>query len=148
MNGSMESARLTEKSMGGVTILTVKQGLKGRLESLLKSRIDDLVQAGRLQIVINLGEVPFVDSSDIGRLIRSHLSVRRAGGRVRLCRLSERVSASLKLTRLDTVLDIYATEEEALASIAGMEGNQGESSLISTSNPADSQKSGKKPEGP
>ncbi len=113
----MEFARLKEKSIEGVTILTVGQGLKGRLESLLKDRIDDLVKAGSLQIVINLREVPFVDSSDIGRLIRSHLSVRRVGGRVRLCHLSERVLSALKLTRLDTVLEIYATEEEALASI-------------------------------
>jgi hypothetical protein len=40
-----------------------------------------------------------------------------AGGRVRLCNLAERVSAALRLARLDTVLDLYQTEEEALASI-------------------------------
>ena len=43
--------------------------------------------------------------------------MRQAGGRVRLCNLSEKVRTLMKMTRLDTVLDLYATEEEALASI-------------------------------
>lgn len=106
-----------EKNIDGVTILTVEQGLNGALESLLKDRIDDLVQNGRLQIVVDLKQVPYVDSSDIGRIIRAHLSVRQAGGRVRLCNLTERVLAVLKLTRLDTILDLYQNEEEAMAAI-------------------------------
>jgi anti-sigma B factor antagonist len=106
-----------ERDVNGVTILTVGWALKGALESLLKERIDQLVREGRLQIVIDLKHVPYVDSSEIGRLIRAHLSVRRAGGRVRLCNLTERVSAVLRLTRLDTILDLYRTEDEALASI-------------------------------
>jgi anti-sigma B factor antagonist len=106
-----------ERDVNGVTVLTVERVLKGTLESLLKERIDELVREGRLQIVVDLKQVPYVDSSDIGRLIRAHLSVRQAGGRVRLCNLAERVSAVLRLTRLDTVLDLYQTEEEALASI-------------------------------
>lgn len=106
-----------ERDVNGVTILTVGRALKGTHESLLKERIDELVMEGRLQIVIDLKHVPYVDSSEIGRLIRAHLSVRQAGGRVRLCNLGEKVSAVLRMTRLDTVLDLYRTEEEALASI-------------------------------
>ena len=109
--------KLVERSVDGVTILTVTRNLKGTLESLLKDRIDELVEKGCLQIVVDLKEVPHVDSSEIGRLIRAHLSVRQAGGRVRLCNLSERVLAVLKMSRLDTVLDLYQTEEDALASI-------------------------------
>jgi anti-sigma B factor antagonist len=106
-----------ERDINGVTILTVEQGLKGPLESLLKDRIEDLVQEGRLQIVVDLKQVPYVDSSDIGRIIRAHQAVRHAGGRVRLCNLSQRVLAVLKLTRLDTILDLYQNEEEAMARI-------------------------------
>jgi len=99
--------------------LTVERGLKGALEKLLRERIDELVLEGCLQIVVNLKQVPYIDSSDIGRLIRSHFSVRQAGGRVRLCNLSDRVLSVLKMTRLDTVLDLYPSEEKALASILG-----------------------------
>ena len=115
------SDHLQERRIDGVTILTLERGLKGAVEARLKERIDELVQEGCLQIVVDLKEVPYINSSEIGRLIRSHLSVRQAGGRVRLCNLSEKVLSVLKLSRLDTVLDIYANEEEALASIGGDE---------------------------
>ena len=112
-----------ERNVGGVTILTVERSLKGQLESLLKERVDELVLEGNIQIIVNLRKVPYIDSSDIGRLIRSHLSVRQAGGRVRLCHLSDRVLTVLKMMKLDTVLDLYPTEELALASIQGEERN-------------------------
>jgi anti-sigma B factor antagonist len=115
----MVGGRFQERHVGGVTILTVEGGLKGALERLLRERIDELVLEGCVQIVVNLKQVPYIDSSDIGRLIRSHFSVRQAGGRVRLCNLSDRVLSVLKMTRLDTVLDLYLTEEKALANILG-----------------------------
>jgi len=61
--------------------------------------------------------MPYMDSTELGRLIRSHLAVRQAGGRVRLCNLSAKVLTLMRLTHLDTVLDLYQTEKEALASI-------------------------------
>jgi anti-sigma B factor antagonist len=115
----MTSIDLKERKVDGVTILTVEHGLKGEMESVLRERIDRLVQEGSLEIVVDLRHVPYVDSRDIGRLIRSHLSVRQAGGRVRLCNLSEKVMDVLRLTRLDTVLDLYQSEAEALAGIRG-----------------------------
>ncbi len=111
----MANKEFLERNVEGVTILTVERGLKGALESLLKTRIDELVREGKLHIVVDLKQVPYIDSHDIGRIIRAHLSVRQAGGRVRLCNLSDRVLAVLKMTRLDTVLELYGTEEQALA---------------------------------
>ena len=117
----MNGGEFQERNVGGITILTVERGLKGKLETLLKERVDELVMEGSIQIVVNLKQVPYIDSSDIGRLIRSHLSVRQAGGRVRLCNLSDRVLAVLKMMKLDTILDLYPTEELALASIHGQD---------------------------
>ena len=113
----MANRHFQERSVGGVNILTVNGGLKGALEALLKDRIDELVAAGALQIVVDLKHVPYIDSQDIGRIIRAHLSVRKAGGRVRLCNLSNKVLSVLQMTRLDTVLELYPTESEALASL-------------------------------
>lgn len=101
--------------MDKVIILSVEKELKGEGESTLRERLDELVRQGHLQILVDLQHVPYMDSTELGRLIRSHISVRQAGGRVRLCNLSERVTTLMKLTRLDTVLDLYSTEEEALA---------------------------------
>jgi anti-sigma B factor antagonist len=109
---------IREKDVGGIIVLSVDRTLKGSGELSLKERIDELVRDGRLQILVDLRDVPHLDSTELGRLIRAHLSVRQAGGRVRLCNVSERILVLLKITRLDTVLDLYATEEQALTAFA------------------------------
>ena len=106
-----------EREVNGVIVLSVVRELKGAVEATLRQRIDHHVSKGFKKILIDLDGLPYMDSTDLGRLIRCHLSVRQAGGRVRICNISEKVWEILKLTRLDTVLDLYHTEEEALASI-------------------------------
>ncbi len=108
---------LRERFVDGVIVLSVVQALKGEGEWKLRERLDELVRQGHLEILIDLRNVPHLDSTELGRLIRAHLSVRQAGGRVRLCNLSERVLTVMRMTRLDTVLDLYGTEEEALAAL-------------------------------
>lgn len=108
-----------ERKSGEVVILSVERTLKGECEAELKERLDGLVREGHLDILINLKAFPYLDSTELGRLIRCHLSVRKAGGRVRLCNLSPRIMTLMQMTRLDTVLDLFGTEEEALAAIGG-----------------------------
>ncbi len=106
-----------ERTVDGVIILSVEHELKGPGETALRERLDGLVRQGHLQILIDLSPVPYMSSTEIGRLIRAHISVRQAGGRIRLYNLSEKVMSVLRLTRLDTVLDIYGTEKEALGAV-------------------------------
>lgn len=113
---------IREKEVNGVIVLSVDRALKGTGEISLKERIDELVAEDRLQILIDMRDVPYVDSAELGRLIRAHLSVRKAGGRVRLCNVPDRVLSLMKITHLDTVLDLYSTEEEALAAFALADG--------------------------
>ncbi|MGH8247849.1 MAG: STAS domain-containing protein [Gammaproteobacteria bacterium] len=112
-----DSIFVREREVDGVIVLSVVRELKGAGEATLKQRIDHLVSKGYKRILIDLNGLPHIDSTDLGRLIRCHLSVRQAGGRVRICNISEQVWALLKLTRLDTVLDLFPTEQEALASM-------------------------------
>ncbi|NWG12168.1 MAG: STAS domain-containing protein [Acidobacteria bacterium] len=108
---------IQERDVDGIIVLALSRDLKGPSELTLKERIDALVREGHRQIVVDLKNLPYVDSTGLGRLIRAHISVRQSGGRVRLCNVTPRVMDLLKLSRLDTVLDIYATEEEALAAV-------------------------------
>ena len=80
----------------------------------VKSRIDDLVRAGRARIVVDLGAVDFVDSSGLGALIGGLKSARQAGGDLRIAQAGPQVLAVLKLTNLDRILNPYETIEEAL----------------------------------
>lgn len=111
-----------ERVVDDVIVLSPERGLHGEVENLLKERIDALVRKGRLEILIDMKLMPRIDSSELGRLIRSHLSVRQAGGKVRLCNISDKVMMLLKMSKLDTVLDLHRTEEEALASIRELRG--------------------------
>ena len=106
---------INERNVDGIVILSVQRNLKGEGETSLKDRLDELMLAGQRHILIDLKTLPNLDSTELGRLIRCHLAVRQAGGRVRLCNLSEKIRTLMQLTRLDTVLDLYETEEEALA---------------------------------
>jgi len=108
---------IREHRSEGVVVLSIERRLKGEGEVTLRERIDDLVRAGTKEILIDLADMPYMDSTEIGRLIRCHLSVRQAGGRVRLCNLSPRVADLMRISRLDTVLDIFETEADALAAM-------------------------------
>jgi anti-sigma B factor antagonist len=108
---------IDERNVEGVVILSVQRNLKGEGETSLRERIDELMRNGQRQILIDLKSLPNMDSTELGRLIRCHLAVRQEGGRVRLCNLSEKIRTLMKLTRLDTVLDLYDSEEDALSQI-------------------------------
>ncbi|HUS91219.1 MAG TPA: STAS domain-containing protein [Phycisphaerae bacterium] len=70
---------------------------------------------GPERIVINLSDVPYMDSSGVASLVKLLSRSRRQGVPLRLASLSDRVRSIFEITRLDTVFDIYPTEQEALA---------------------------------
>lgn len=113
----MPDPAIRQRRVGNVVVLSIEHTLKGEGEASLKVLLDRLVLEGQLQIIVDLEKVPYIDSTELGRLIRCHISVRQAGGRVRLCNLSEKAMSVMRLTRLDSVLDIYPTEAQALAEI-------------------------------
>ena len=80
----------------------------------LKSRIDDLVAAGKVRLVVDLHAVDFIDSSGLGALIGGLKAARQQGGDLRIAAAGDQVRAVLKLTNLDRILAPYATVEEAL----------------------------------
>ena len=93
--------------------------LAGRLDLLssagLKERLTQEVAAGRKKLVIDLGEVSFIDSSGLGALIGGLKAARLAGGDLRIARPSDQAQVILKLTTLDRVLRPFASVDEALA---------------------------------
>lgn len=78
----------------------------------------DLELESRPLLLLQLGEVEFIDSSGLGLLIRLLMRIRNAGGDMKLCGVSPGVDAALKTTRLNKVLDSHASEDEAIASFS------------------------------
>jgi anti-anti-sigma factor len=108
---------LTERRLGEVTVLD----LDGRLvleegDAVLRERVRALVAEGRLKILLNLRRVTYIDSCGIGVLIAKFVSVRRAGGDVRLLHLTARSRHLMEITKLLNVFRIFDSEPDALAS--------------------------------
>jgi anti-sigma B factor antagonist len=100
-------------------ILDMKGPLKlGEPEQTFRQKVDELLAAGSGNLVIiNLTEVPLIDSCGVGALMYAYTNVNRAGGKCRFFAPSKQVKQILKLVLLDRVLEIYENEEAALAGI-------------------------------
>ena len=98
---------------------TATVALSGRLDLLsaaaVKERLGKEVAAGHKKLVVDLGDVAFIDSSGLGALIGGLKAARQAGGDLRIARAGDQAKVVLQLTTLDRVLRPYATLEEALA---------------------------------
>lgn len=108
------SVKLTTHQKGEVTIVVASGKLTmGEGTSSLRNKIRELVAGGSRQIVLDLADVSYMDSSGLGELISAHTTVTTAGGEIKLLNLAKRVHDLLKLTKLYTVFEVF--EDEALA---------------------------------
>jgi anti-sigma B factor antagonist len=85
----------------------------------LRDSIREALSGTRKNIVLNLGEVSYIDSSGLGQLIGSYATVRERGGQMKLVNLQKKVVDLMQITKLLTVFETYNTEAAALASFAG-----------------------------
>lgn len=81
----------------------------------LKESLIGLVGEGVRRLVVDLGDVPFIDTSGLGALISGLKAARLAGGDLRLARVDARARQLLAITSLDRVLTVHETVEDALA---------------------------------
>ena len=86
----------------------------GEGDELLKDKINSLVLQGKKQLVLNLGQVPYIDSAGLGEIVRSYTTVSRQGGSLKLVNLTKRITDLLSITKLLTVFDTYDSEADAV----------------------------------
>ena len=100
------------------TVIQIKGKFLGSVDGPeLKQKLDDLKQAGKTNIVVDLGETDFMDSSGIGALISGLTTMRRAGGDVRLANMEKRIQGLFVMTRLlGPVFEDYESVEDAARS--------------------------------
>ena len=88
----------------------------GEGSSLVRQMVQDLVRNGQGKILLNLGDVDYIDSAGIGELVNAYTRVRDAGGELKLVNLTRRVHDILQIARLFTVFDVQSSEPSALSS--------------------------------
>jgi anti-sigma B factor antagonist len=86
----------------------------GEESSLLREEVKRAIADGQKQIVLNLGEVSYIDSGGLGTLVALHTSAHNAGGAIKLANLTQRVGDLLQITKLLTVFEVYDSEYLAL----------------------------------
>ncbi len=113
------------RQVGRVTILDVSGRITlGEGNVMLREIVNDLAEKGNNRIVLNLGEVVYVDSSGVGELVKAHTTIRNKGGVLKLANLNQRVHDLLQMTRLSSVFDIEKDEASALKAF-GTEASEG-----------------------
>jgi anti-sigma B factor antagonist len=107
---------MTERQVGPVKVLSLAGKLTLDDAGQLKGKVTELVGAGAKQIVLNLADVTFIDSSGLGEMVSCHTTASRANGAVKLAHLGKRSQDLLVITKLNMVFDVYNSESEAVES--------------------------------
>jgi anti-sigma B factor antagonist len=108
------------RQMGDVIVLDVSGRITlGEGNVMLREIVRDLVEKGNHKIVLNLGEVSYIDSSGVGELVKALTTTRTKGGQLKLTNLNQRVHDLLQMTRLSRVFEIEKDEASALKSLGG-----------------------------
>jgi len=112
--------KIQKREAGDVVILDLKgQITLGAGDEKLKATIDEIIAAGKKQILLNVKKVSFMDSSGVGELVGCFTTVKREGGVLKLVHLSDKVQDILQITQLISVFEIYEDEAVAVKSFAG-----------------------------
>ena len=107
----------TRREVGVVTIIDLSGRIAlGEGSALLRKTIRDLLEDGQTKILLNLGDVNYIDSSGIGELVSGFTAVRNREGELKLLNLTKKVHDLLQITKLFTVFDVYSDESTAVTS--------------------------------
>jgi anti-sigma B factor antagonist len=87
-------------------------------EPQLKRLIEELAAEGGRYFIINLGEVSYLDNAGLGQLCYTYSLAQRKGGDMLLLNPTSRIDTLLRLTKLDSVFETFASETDAIASIS------------------------------
>jgi anti-sigma B factor antagonist len=111
--------QIDQRAVGDVVVLDLKGRVTmGEGDELLKDKVNSLVNQGHKKIVLNLAEVPYIDSAGLGEIVRTYTTVSRQGGNLKLLNLTKRITDLLSITKLLTVFETFDSENDAVRSFS------------------------------
>jgi len=103
--------QIEERAIGDVTVLDLRGKITlGEGDELLKDKVNSLVNQGRKKVILNLAEVPYIDSAGLGVGVRTFS--------LKLLNLTKRITDLLSITKLLTVFETYESESDAVRSFS------------------------------
>ena len=109
---------ISQRTVGDIVIVDIsgKITLGDGGDALLKDKMRSLIQQGHKKLLLNLGEVSYVDSAGLGEIVQAYATVNKEGGKLKLLNVTKRIKDLLSITKLLTVFDTFDSEAEAVAS--------------------------------
>ena len=105
------------RQVDGITVLDLSGRITlGEGSVILRDVIREVLGKGEKKILLNLGDVTYIDSSGIGELVSAFTAVRKEGGELKLLNLTKKVHDLLQITKLYTVFDVKDDEAGAIKS--------------------------------
>jgi anti-sigma B factor antagonist len=109
--------KIERRKVGNVTILDLKgKILFGDGIDELRQSINGAIKDGEKQMVLNFAEVPYLDSTGLGEVVRSYTTLKKEGGTVKIANLTNKVKDLMMVTKLITVFETFENENEAVKS--------------------------------
>ena len=109
--------KLSVRKTESVAILDVSGKLMGGPDAdVFKETIRNLLDEGFKNVVVNMSQVPFINSTGLGILISAYTTLRKEDGVLKLANVTERIDSLLMITKLGTIFETYSSEEKALES--------------------------------
>ena len=111
--------QIEQRAVGDVTVLDLKGRVTlGEGDELLKDKVNSLLNQGVKKIVLNLADVPYIDSAGLGEIVRTYTTVSKQGGTLKLLNLTKRITDLLSITKLLTVFETFDNENDAVRSFS------------------------------
>ena len=108
--------KIETRTIGDVRILDCSGKITlGEGTMTVRNTVRDILKSNGKKIILNLGEVSYIDSAGVGELVSTYASVTNKGGQLRLLHLTKRIRELLAITKLLTVFQVYDDEKDALA---------------------------------
>ena len=105
------------RQLGGVTVVDISGRIElGEESAAVRDMVCELLKKGHKQILLNLGNVHYIDSTGLGTLVSAFTSVRKQGGELKLLNLTNKVRDLMQITKLYTVFDIANDEDASVKS--------------------------------
>jgi anti-sigma B factor antagonist len=114
---------ITTRTLDASTILDLHGALAaGEEDAALRKAIRLAFEGGATTVILNMQNVPGIDSSGVAALASGYMTAVNRGGHLKLCNLTQKLRDVFVIMRLHTVFDSYETEAEALASVRAKQG--------------------------
>lgn len=109
--------KVNPRELSGVVVLDMSGRITlGESSARLRELVRGLLNQGRNNILLNLGDVSYIDSSGLGELVASFTTVKNHGGQLKLLNLTKKVHDLLQVTKLFTVFEVHDNEAAAIQS--------------------------------